>query len=179
MNIQLNGLLVLTYLCLLLILESPCLGAPANDPVKTGVLRWGGPGYDSARSKGSTRFAAQVASMDGDVSDKPTVEIVVDTEETYQDLGKLILVSYDNSVSATSIRRWKSQRHYTAPWTCVFLVEDIKRLPDEGQLIAKDSSGKTVLTEEMNIGRLKALIADMRIDKTKMPSNRTGAGAGK
>ena len=177
MNIRMTGLLVLVCLGMLLMLESPCAVAQANEPVKGPLLRWGGPGDDSARSKGSTRFAARVGSMDDDVSGKPTLEMVIDTEQTYKDLAKLILVSADRSESAASMRRWKSQRHRTASWTCVFLVEDINRLPDEGLVVAKDSYGKTVLTEKVNICQLKTLIADVNTDETRTAPNKNDAGA--
>jgi hypothetical protein len=143
------------------------------------VLQWGGPGYDHARAKkGSTRFAANIG-KDDDTAGKAVVEILVDSKKTWGDLAQLSLRSRDGTESVTSIRRWKSQRHITAPWICVFFAAEIKQLPDDGLIVAWDSNGKQILSEKTDFRRIKAMIADPERNKTKPLPNETDAGDGK
>lgn len=155
-------------------------GLPKKQSVqlKGGFLRWGGKGYDSARLKWSTRFAALVADKADDTAGM-LVEIWVDTKETSGDLAQLILASEGGMSTATSIRRWKSHRHVTAPWICVFAAEDIKRLPKRGHIIANDSASNQLLAEKTDFQPIQAMIAAAEIDDAEASPNKPDAGDGK
>jgi|688.fasta_scaffold222605_3 hypothetical protein len=123
-----------------------------------GTLRWGGPGYDAVRIKGSTRFAAEIGKI-ADSTGKTILKIRVDSKETWEDLEKLSLTSEDGKVSVTSKGRGKYQRHITAAWVCIFSAEEIKQLPDEGLIVAWDSNGKQLLSEKADFRPLKGMLA--------------------
>ncbi len=160
----------------------PIVGTKASQQqsvqLKGGFLRWGGKGYDHRRLKESTRFAARIASKADDRTGT-LVEIWVDTKETSGDLAKLILASGSGMSTAISIRRWKSHRHITAPWVCVFSAADIKRLPGSGHIIAYDAASNQLLAEETDFRRIKAMIAAAETDNDEGSPNKTDAGDGK
>jgi len=145
---------------------------------KDDVFQWGGPGYDSARTKGSTRFTASIG-KDDDTTGKAIVEILVDSKETWEDIVELSLISGDGTVSVTSIRRWKSQKHITASWSCVFFADNIKQLPDEGLIVAWNSNRKRILSEKTDFRPIKAMIAAAQRNKTKPLPNKADTGDGK
>lgn len=146
--------------------------------VKEGVLQWGGPGYDITRIKGSTRFTAKIGKQDSE-TDRMLVEIVVDSSETWEDLGKLSLMSADGTVTVTSIGRYKSMRHVTASWACVFFEDDIKQLPDHGLIVAWNSTSKQILSEKTDFRPIKAMVADVQRNQEKPLSKNAHAGDGK
>jgi ketosteroid isomerase-like protein len=90
---------------------------------------------------------------------KDLIEIWVDAEKTYLDLAQVILSSNDGKISATSIRCGKSQKHLTAAWIGLFLADDLIPLPDEGRLVAKDSSGNRLLDEPVDVKMIKSLLS--------------------
>jgi hypothetical protein len=170
--------LMATCAAMFMLLSVSSVGAQETIQMEDGVFRWGGSGYDSSRLKGSTRFLARSGATD-DPTRKATVEIVVDTIETWQDLTKLFLASPDSRVLARSVSCGKSHRHIEAPWICIFLVEDVLQLPDEGLIVAKDETGKEVLSEKTDLRPIKAIISAAGGAKAKLLSKKTNAGDGK
>jgi hypothetical protein len=149
---------ILISFCVAILLDYSVVSGQHPAQSNHRVLKWGGPGFDRAKIEGETRFAAELGEIDK-TTGKAALKILVDSQETWEDLDKLSLTSEDGKVSVRTTRIGKLQRHVSAPWVCHFLADDIKQLPEVGFIVGWNSNGKQVLSESTDFRSIKAMVA--------------------
>ena len=143
-------------LATLVLLAGGAEGRPAGAGAR--VWAWGGRGFDPPKqAHGSSRFRAQPGGPDPATGER-TLEILVDTRETWRGLRALALESPEGTTSARSLRCSKSERHITAASLCVLPGAAVRALPDRGWIVGSDDNGKTVLRERADLRPLRALM---------------------
>lgn len=120
------------------------------------VWRWGGPGYDPARSQ---RISSRFAIYPDDHSPAPELyfQIWVDTKETSRGVNSMV-VRRDQEQEISSVSCSKAQLHVNAPYACRFRKADFGRSKEKAAILVFDIKGRELLRGELSQEILKQVL---------------------